>query len=144
MLFRGQPGHGLEPVRKMRRTVLDRPLLHGGRDCICHVQFQMRSILYRLMHRLVDILRKAVLHYFVTEYQAAVYFRHGCVLFHSHFLLQDDSGVLIPGILVKSFIVNGLISSGYNKNGALKRRIPSKRRCLPTHVYQILPLLSNT
>ena len=45
MLLRRVSGHGLEPVRVMCGAVFNRPLLHGHRHGVCHIQLQMCVIL---------------------------------------------------------------------------------------------------
>ena len=75
--------HRLEPVRKMSRPVLDRPLFHDSRNRIGHIQFQVRAILDGLVDSSVDILGQAFSHDPVTENKTAVYFRNRCSLLHN-------------------------------------------------------------
>ena len=76
MLFGSETGHGLEPVRIMGSTVLNGPFLHGNRNGIGNIQFQMGVIFDCFTQRFVNILGELFAHHFVVKDQAAVNFRN--------------------------------------------------------------------
>jgi len=76
MLFGSETGHGLEPVRIMGSTVLNCPFLHGNRNGIGNIQFQMSVIFDCFTQRFVNILGELFAHHFVVKDQAAVNFRN--------------------------------------------------------------------
>ena len=67
MLLGGDAGHRLEPVREVRRAVLQRPLLHRVCHDICHIDLQRRVLIDRLLQRLVHVLRQFCPHDPVIE-----------------------------------------------------------------------------
>ena len=71
VLFGGDAGQRLEPVRVVRRAVLDRPLLHRGRDRVGHRDVERLAVRHRAPQRVIDRLRQARLLHFVVEHQAA-------------------------------------------------------------------------
>jgi hypothetical protein len=52
-------GHRLEPVRVVRRAVLDGPVLERARDDVGHVRLDRRPVRARTPQRPVDVLRQA-------------------------------------------------------------------------------------
>ena len=76
MLFSSETGHGLEPVRIMGSAVLNGPFLHGNRNGIGNIQFQMGVIFDCFTQRFVNILGELFAHHFVVKNQAAVNFRN--------------------------------------------------------------------
>ena len=96
MLFRRQSCHGLEPVGKVSRSLLQRPFLHGCRHCIGYIQLQMGALLAGLAHCLIDILGQALTHDLVIEDHAGVDFGNFCIAFTHLFFLLIKS-VQVPG-----------------------------------------------
>ena len=74
VLFGGKAGHGLEPVRIMRRAFFDRPVLHRFGDFVRERRRQRRVCGNRRFQRLVGFGRESFLHLPVTEDHAAEQF----------------------------------------------------------------------
>ena len=62
VLLGGQPGHGIEDVGVVRRTLLQRPVLHRDGDRVGDRGVQLGALLDRGDDRLVDRLRQPRLH----------------------------------------------------------------------------------
>ena len=72
MLFGGDPGHRLEPVREMRRALFDRPVLHGVRYDCGDLEIEMRALADRPAQGAVGLLGQALAHDGVGKNHAAV------------------------------------------------------------------------
>ena len=71
MLLGGDAGHRLEPVREVRRALLDRPVLHGiGHDARC-VVIETFALFHRRLHLPVGLLRQPLAHDCVVKYHRA-------------------------------------------------------------------------
>ena len=87
VLLRGNAGHGLEPMRKVRGTVVNGPGFHGGSHLLCNVERQGTVFADAGFQFLVSLLRKALMHDVIIEHQTAENF--GQILnFHNYFLLN--------------------------------------------------------
>ena len=75
VLFRGDTGQRLEPVRVVRGAVLDGPVLHGGRDRVGDGQIQRVAVRDRPTQLLIDRRRQALLLDVIVEDQTAKRFR---------------------------------------------------------------------
>ena len=71
VLFRGDTGHRLEPVRGVGGALFYRPVFHGGGHSVGQVQIQLSAFVYGLSQGLVDIRREPCPHHPVVEYQAS-------------------------------------------------------------------------
>ena len=71
VLLGGDAGQRLEPVRVVRRAVLDRPVLHRRRDRVGHRRVQRLAVRDRPAQRVIHGLRQARLLHRVVEHQAA-------------------------------------------------------------------------
>ena len=71
VLFGGDAGQRLEPVRVVRRAVLDRPFLHRRRDRVRDRGVERIAVRDRPPQRLIHRLRQARLLHAVVEHQAA-------------------------------------------------------------------------
>ena len=71
VLLGGDTGHRLEPVREVRRALLDRPVLHGiGHDARC-VVIETFALFHRRLHLPVGLLRQPLAHDCVVKYHRA-------------------------------------------------------------------------
>ena len=71
VLFGGDAGQRLEPVRVVRGAVLDRPVLHRRRDGVGDRRVERLAVRDRPAQRLIDRLRQARLLHVVVEHEAA-------------------------------------------------------------------------
>ena len=71
VLLGGDAGQRLEPVRVVRRAVLDRPVLHRRGDRVGDRGVERLAVRDRPAQRVIDGLRQARLLHFVVEHQAA-------------------------------------------------------------------------
>lgn len=76
VLFCSDPRHWLEPVGKMRRTLFDRPILHGVRHHIRYISFQRSAFRHGLSQRLICLLRQPFPHHTVIKDQTSEYLRY--------------------------------------------------------------------
>ena len=76
VLFRGDAGHGLEPVGKMGGALFHRPVLHGGSHRIGHRQIQLGSLINGLAQGVIHLCRQAGLHHPIVKYHAAKILRY--------------------------------------------------------------------
>ncbi len=67
VLFGGDSGQGLEPVRVVGRTLLDGPILHGVGNNLGHLEGQLGLAGLYLLESLVDAFRQAFTHDAVVE-----------------------------------------------------------------------------
>ena len=74
VLFRGDAGERLEPVRVMSGAVLDRPVLHRGGNDVGRRGIERRALRNRLAQRLVDVAREPLPLHLVVECQGAEQF----------------------------------------------------------------------
>ena len=74
VLFGGDAREGLEPVRVVGRAVFDRPLLHGVRHDVCHLDIKRQALVDGLGEDLVGGLGQALLHGVVVENERSVLF----------------------------------------------------------------------
>ena len=86
MLFRGDSGHGLEPVGEMGGAVLHRPVLHGRGHGIGHGGIQPCALLNGLLQGTVYIGGQASLHHAGIKNKASKIFRYSC---HNRFILSE-------------------------------------------------------
>ena len=71
VLLGGDAGQRLEPVRVVRRAVLDRPLLHRGRDRVGDRDVERLAVRHRAAQRVINRLGETRLLDFVVEHEAA-------------------------------------------------------------------------
>ena len=71
VLLGGDAGQRLEPVRVVRRAVLDRPLLHRRRDRVGDRDIERLAVRHRAAQRVIDRLGQPRLLHFVVEHEAA-------------------------------------------------------------------------
>ena len=71
MLFRRDPRHRLEPVRKVRAPVLERPILHRARHRVRNRQIEAFAVLDGFLQGAVRFTRQALLHRAVVKDEAA-------------------------------------------------------------------------
>ena len=76
VLFRGNAGHGLEPVGVVRSTLFRCPVLHSLGDMICNAEFQCGAALNAVLPRGIDLRCQALLHGGFVEHVAAENFRN--------------------------------------------------------------------
>ena len=85
MLFRGNSGHGLEPVGKMGRALFQRPVLHGGRHRVGDGRIQALIFFYGFSELLISFFCQALSHYGVVKYMGA---KHTCHGVHGYIFLS--------------------------------------------------------
>ena len=68
VLFRRASGQGLEPVRIVRRTAADCPLLHGRRRLVCHFAADGGSLFHGLHDAVVGFVREVRTHHVKVEH----------------------------------------------------------------------------
>ena len=71
MLFSGDAGQRLEPVREVRRAVSDRPIFHRFGHRVGHANVQFFAFVDRLAKGLVDLFRKGCPHYAIIKNQTS-------------------------------------------------------------------------
>ena len=77
VLFGGDAGQRLEPVREMRRAVGHSPVDHGVRDGVGQIGIQLRAARDGPVQRLIDLLRQSRAHDLVVKNLAGEHFRYG-------------------------------------------------------------------
>ena len=76
VLFRRDPGQGLEPVGEVGRAVLDCPVLHGGGHRVGHRRIQLGSFLDGMLQRVVHLSGQTGLHHAAVKDFTSKYFRY--------------------------------------------------------------------
>ena len=71
VLLGGDAGHRLEPVREVRRALLDRPVLHGIGHDARGVVIETLALFHRRLHLPVGLLRQPLAHDCIVEYHRA-------------------------------------------------------------------------
>lgn len=66
----------LEPVRKVGRALLERPLLHGVRHLVGDAQIQRAALVNDLRELLVGWLGEALLHHQIRKNETSKFFRN--------------------------------------------------------------------
>ena len=90
MLLGGDAGKRLEPMRVVRASILDGPLLHGMRHSVGRILVKRGAVLDGLVQTLVHRLGQPVVHDLVVEHHASV----DLADFLGHVLLPRASSVL--------------------------------------------------
>ena len=111
VLFSGDAGQGLKPVRIMRNAAFHCPVLHGICHDVGHLRVKGRTISDGFVQRLVNILGQTLLHDGVIENAAA----------------EKLFDVGHPGFLLQShFALESIPAAG--ESGSAFRRAPRKTR----------------
>ena len=76
VLFGGDAGQRLEPVRKVCCAMLDRPIAHGLCHGVCHLIVQTHPFIDGLFQGLVNLLRKSGAHDSVVKHQTSEIIRN--------------------------------------------------------------------
>ena len=76
VLFGGDAGQRLEPVRKMCCAMLDRPVSHCLCHGVCHLIVQTHPFIDGIFQRLVNLLRKSGAHDSVVKHQTSEIIRN--------------------------------------------------------------------
>ena len=84
VFFGGNTGHRLEPVRVVRRTVFNRPVLHRVCNCIRNSDVEVLAVVDRLAQGFVNVLRETLTHDAVVEDHAGEEIRHAFVCCAAH------------------------------------------------------------
>ena len=89
MLLGGNAGQRLEPMGKVGRAVLDRPVLHCAGNDVSDAGVQILAHSYCVEQRFVDLFGKPLSHHVLAEYLRGEYIGDSCLGFHIFFLFQD-------------------------------------------------------
>jgi hypothetical protein len=82
VLFGGDPGHGLEPVGKMRASFFHGPLLHGLGNFVGDGDVQRGAVRHALFPRVIGSGRQPLLHGVLVENHASEQLGEFCGCVH--------------------------------------------------------------